>query len=77
MRFDRITVEPDKMNGQPCIRGLRITVKRVLQILAQYDDPNELRADYPDLEPEDIRQALGFAAASLDDRIEIGDYLVQ
>jgi uncharacterized protein (DUF433 family) len=77
MRFDRITVEPEKMNGQPCIRGLRITVKRVLQILAQYDDTNELRADYPDLEPDDIRQALEFAADSLDDRIEIGDYLVR
>jgi uncharacterized protein (DUF433 family) len=77
MRFDRITIEPEKMNGQPCIRGLRITVKRVLQILAQYDDPEEIRADYPDLEAEDIRQALGFAAASLDDRIEIGDYLVR
>jgi uncharacterized protein (DUF433 family) len=62
VRFDRITVEPQKMNGQPCIRGLRITVTRVLQTLAQYDDPSEFRADYPDLEPEDIRQALGFAA---------------
>ncbi|HEV7424917.1 MAG TPA: DUF433 domain-containing protein [Thermoanaerobaculia bacterium] len=76
MRFDRITVEPGKMNGQPCIRGLRITVKRVLQILAQYEDSNEIRADYPDLEREDIRQALGFAAGSVAGRIDIADYVV-
>lgn len=76
--FDRITIEPGKMNGQPCIRGLRITVKRVLQILADYGDKREeIRADYPDLEDEDFRQALEFAAANLDDRIEIEDYLVR
>ena len=77
MTLERISIDPAVMSGQPCVRGTRITVKRVLQILAQYDDPNELRADYPDLEPEDIRQALGFAADSLDDRIEIADYLVR
>jgi len=62
------------MGGQPCIRGLRLTVKRVLDILATYPDRQELFADYPDLEEEDLRQALAFAAASLDERIEILDY---
>jgi uncharacterized protein (DUF433 family) len=72
--FDRITIEPDKMGGQPCIRGLRITVKRVLEVLATYPDRRELFADYPDLEEEDLQQALAYAAAQLDERIEILDY---
>ena len=71
--FDRITVEPDKMGGQPCIRGLRITVRRVLEILATCADRTELFRDYPSLEEEDLEQALTFAAANLDDRIEILD----
>jgi len=49
------------MGGQPCIRGLRITVKRVLEILASYTDRAELFADYPDLEEADLQQALGAA----------------
>jgi uncharacterized protein (DUF433 family) len=68
--FDRITDEPDKMSGQPCIRGLRITVRRVLELIATYRDRGELLREYPDLEEEDLRQALQFAAANLDDRIE-------
>ena len=62
------------MGGQPCIRGLRITVRRVLEILAAYPDRTELFADYPDLEEEDLQQALTYAAASLDDRVEILDH---
>ena len=72
--FDRITIEPDKMSGQPCVRGLRITVKRVLEILASYTDREELCADYPDLEEADLQHALSFAAAHLDDQVEILDY---
>jgi uncharacterized protein (DUF433 family) len=67
-KFDRISVDPAKMNGQPCIRGLRITVRRVLEALAVYPDRTEFQREYPELEDEDIRQALEFAAASLDDR---------
>ncbi len=70
MTLDRITIEPGKMNGQPCIRGLRITVKRVLLALAEYSDRDQLRRAYPDLEEEDIRQALAYAAANLEDQIE-------
>jgi uncharacterized protein (DUF433 family) len=70
--FDRITVEVGKMNGQPCIRGLRLTVRRVLEALSTYDSREELRADYPDLEDEDIRQALVYAAAMLaDETVEV------
>ena len=63
MTFDRITVDPARMNGQPCIRGLRLTVRRVLEALGTYESRDELRADYPELEEEDIRQALAYAAA--------------
>jgi len=68
-RFDRITVDPKKLNGQPCIRGLRITVRRVLEALATYPDLADLRQQYPELEDADIRQALEYAAAALDDRV--------
>ena len=57
------------MNGEPCIRDLRLTVRRVLEALALYPDREELRREYPELEDEDIRQALAFAAASLDDKV--------
>ena len=67
--FDRITSDPAIVNGQPCIRGLRLTVRRVLEALALYPDRDELRTEYPELEDEDIRQALEFAAANLDDRV--------
>ncbi len=67
--FDRITVESGKMNGQPCIRGLRLTVRRVLEALALYPDREELQREYPELNDEDIRQALAYAAANLDDSV--------
>ena len=68
MSFDRITSEPDKMNGQPCIRGLRLTVRRVLLAVAIYPDRKELFREYPELQEEDIRQALEFAAATMADK---------
>jgi uncharacterized protein (DUF433 family) len=67
--FDRITSDPAILNGQPCIRGMRLTVRRVLEALATYPDRAKLRAEYPELEDEDIRQALEYAAANLDDRV--------
>ena len=66
--FDRITSDPAVLNGQPCIRGMRLTVRRVLEALATHDR-EELRVEYPELEDEDIRQALEYAAANLDDRV--------
>jgi uncharacterized protein (DUF433 family) len=66
--FNRITIEPDKMNGQPCIRGMRLTVKRVLSLLSQYPDRVSLIAEYPEIEDEDIRQALLYAQALVEDK---------
>ncbi len=66
--FDRITIDSAVMNGQPCIRGLRLTVRRVLTALSLYLNREELRAEYPELEDDDIRQALDYAAAHLDDK---------
>jgi uncharacterized protein (DUF433 family) len=65
--FDRITWNPNQMNGQPCIRGMRLTVRRVVEAVAQYPDRVDLLRNYPELAPEDIRQALAFAAANLED----------
>jgi len=55
------------MNGQPCIRGMRLTVRRVVEAVAIYPNRDDLFRNYPELEPEDVRQALAFAAASLED----------
>ncbi len=50
MRLDRITSSGERMNGQPCIRNLRITVRRVLEALATYPDREEFHREYPELE---------------------------
>lgn len=68
MKLDRITINPARMNGQPCIRDLRLTVRRVIEALAVYPDRAELFQEYPELEDEDIQQALTFAATYLEDR---------
>ena len=57
-----ITIEPDKRSGQPCIRGLRMTVQDVLDYLASGMSVDEILADFPDLTAEDIRACLAFAA---------------
>lgn len=68
-QFDRITTNGARMNGEPCIRNLRLTVRRVLEALATYPDRAELKREYPELEDEDIRQALAFAAALVEDKV--------
>ena len=68
-KFKRITTDPEIVNGQPCIRGMRLTVRRVVEAVALYPDRAELKAEYPELEDEDIRQALEFAALSVADEI--------
>ena len=71
--FERITSDPAIMNGQPCIRGMRLTVRRVLEALAVYPDREQFHAEYPEVEEEDIRQVLEYAAANLDDKVlELG-----
>lgn len=59
---ERITVEPGKRGGKPCIRGLRITVYDVLDYLASGMSEQQILEDFPDLVPEDIRACLAFAA---------------
>ena len=65
--YDRITVEPSKCGGKPCVRGMRITVRRVLEILASSRDRDDILREYTFLEEEDLNQVLRFAAASIDD----------
>ncbi|MEL6350950.1 MAG: DUF433 domain-containing protein [Cyanobacteria bacterium J06627_28] len=64
MKLDRITSNPLKMNGQPCIRDLRLTVRRVIELLATYPVREELYQEFPELESEDIQQALIIASSS-------------
>jgi uncharacterized protein (DUF433 family) len=67
--FDRITVEPAKCGGKPCIRGLRITVRRVLELLAAYPHREDIFKEYPLLEEEDFQQAVRYAAIRVDDEV--------
>ena len=60
--FDRITFDPKIMGGRACIRGMRIPVSVVIGQIAHGATANEVLADYPDMEPEDIQQALEYAA---------------
>jgi len=60
--FDRITFEPGKMGGRACIRGMRITVGTIVGLVAEGETTEQILRAYPDLEPEDIRQALAYAA---------------
>ncbi|MGE0386271.1 MAG: DUF433 domain-containing protein [Gammaproteobacteria bacterium] len=69
-KFDRITCNPAILNGQPTIRGMRLSVRRVIEALAIYPDWDNLRREYPELEAEDIRQALAFAAQILETCVE-------
>lgn len=59
---DIITIEPGKMGGKPCIRGLRITVYDVLNYMTSGMTEPEILADFPDLQADDLRAALAFAA---------------
>lgn len=62
----RITVDPDVCGGRPCIRGLRVRVKDVLDLLAGGASRDEILADYPYLEPDDISASLAYAAELVD-----------
>jgi uncharacterized protein (DUF433 family) len=68
MEFERITVDPAKMRGMPCIRGLRVPVATVLGQLAAGRTVDEILADFPDLEAADIPAALEYAAAAVQER---------
>lgn len=58
----RITVDPNVCHGKPCIRGMRYPVEFLLELLSGSMTPEQILADYPDLEPEDLRAALAYAA---------------
>lgn len=60
--LDRITFDPQVMGGRACIRGMRITVSLIVNLVANGMSTEEIVADYPYLEPEDVRQALAYAA---------------
>jgi uncharacterized protein (DUF433 family) len=68
VKFTRITVEPDKMGGVPCIRGLRIPVATVVGMVADGMIEKEILKLYPDLKAEDIREALRYAAEAVRER---------
>jgi uncharacterized protein (DUF433 family) len=65
MKFSRITVNPDQMDGMPCIRGLRIPVATVIGMVADQMTTAEILSAYPDLKVEDIREALQYAAETV------------
>lgn len=65
-RLDRITVDPDVFGGRPCIRGLRVRVKDILDLLAAGAGRDEILADFPYLEDDDIAAALEYAARHVD-----------
>jgi uncharacterized protein (DUF433 family) len=62
MNLDRITFDPEIMAGQACIRGMRIPVSLVINLVTQGHTVEQVIADYPDLQPEDINQSLEYAA---------------
>lgn len=68
MRYTRITVNPKQMGGVPCLRGLRIPVATVVNMVADGMTHQEILEAYPDLEAEDIREALRFAAEAVSER---------
>ncbi len=68
MRFERITVEPDKMGGVPYIRGLRIPAATVVAMVAEGMTAEEILEAYLDLEREDVREALEYAAEAVRER---------
>ena len=61
-RLDRITIDPKVFQGEPCIRGMRIPVSLIVKLVSAGKTPQDILGDYPELEQEDIKQSLEFAA---------------
>jgi uncharacterized protein (DUF433 family) len=68
VRFERITINPNQMGGLPCVRGLRIPVTTIIGQLAAGQNPEQILADFPELEIDDIYAALAFAAEAVQER---------
>ena len=71
MTFKRITCDPKRMNGQPCVRRLRLTVRRVVEAVATYPNRRDLQREFPELEAEDIREALAYASALANEEVHL------
>jgi uncharacterized protein (DUF433 family) len=69
--FDRITFDPHIMGGRACIRGMRITVALVVNLVANGMTTNEIIREYPDLQPDDVPQALTYASALANDEVHL------
>ena len=67
--LDRITFDPEKCTGKACIRGMRMTVEALVRYLAAGMSHDEILVEWPELEEEDIRQALAYAAWSVSDKV--------
>lgn len=68
MKFNRITINPNQMGGVPCVRGLRIPVATVVGMIADGMTKEEILEAYPDLQPEDLQEALRYAAEAVRER---------
>ncbi|MCW3133161.1 MAG: DUF433 domain-containing protein [Methanophagales archaeon] len=69
VKLDRITMNPEVMGGQPCIRGLRIPVSLIIRLIAAGRTNKEILEDYPELEEEDVKQSLEYAAWTVSERV--------
>ena len=69
--FERITFDPAVMGGRACIRGMRMTVSLVVNLFANSMSADEIVREYPDLEPEDIREALAYASALANEEVHL------
>ena len=68
-KFNRITIDPNKCFGKPCVRGLRIPVSSILTYLSSGMTVEAILQEWPELEPEDISEALGYAASAMEESI--------
>lgn len=69
--LDRITFDPEVMGGQPCVRGLRIPVSLIVRLVASGKTVAEILEDYPELEEEDVKQALEYAAWTSSEKVAL------
>ncbi len=69
VKLERITIDPEVMGGQPCIRGLRIPVSLIIKLIASGKKMEEIKEDYPELDEEDIKQSLEYAAWAVSEKV--------
>ncbi|MFQ6055233.1 MAG: DUF433 domain-containing protein [Methanosarcinales archaeon] len=69
VKLERITMDPEVMGGQPCIRGLRIPVSLIIKLIASGKTIKEIIEGYPELEEEDIKQSLEYAAWAVSEKV--------